>query len=139
MYVNNLTTLASYTGVQSTYKKDNTQNPSLTDESSGIKNFDFTQISRGDLLQTVNNLIKNGEMDLDESSSLVLLMGPKISVNGDFAPNSSNEIINVFDMLKQSISFNQSIGNTSGMVYDTKAFDALKRLQGSTSGINIVA
>lgn len=77
-------------------------------------------------------------MDLDESSSLVFLMGPKIAVNGDISTNSSsNEIINVFDELRKSIEFNQSIGNTSGTLYDTKALNALNRLQGKTSSINL--
>lgn len=139
MYVNNANSIMPYYSTQSINKNDNSQNLTQTNESNKTKKFDFTQISRGDLLQTVNNLIKNGEMDLDQSSSLMPLMGPKINTNGNFVSNSSNEILNVFDMLKQSISFNQSIGNTSGVLYDTKAFDALKELQGSTSGINLLA
>ena len=138
MYINNSTNITTYSNPQSIYNKDSTQSTSETSTSGGVSSFDFTHISRGDLLQTVNNLINNGEMDLDESSSLVPFMGPKISFDGNSYPDSANEVINVFEMLKQSIAFNQSIGNSSGVLYDTKAYDALSKLQGSTKGVDLL-
>lgn len=138
MYVTSSRSTLIYTGIENTSYKNAVSNTNVSNDSSGTKKFDFTQISRGDLLQSVNSLIKSGEMDLDESSSLVLLMGPKLNINGEISQNtSSNEIINVFDELNKSIAFNQSIGNDAGTLYDTKALNALMHLQGKTSSIDL--
>lgn len=138
MYVTNSQSNSIYNTIQSSVPKETNSTENVSNNTSSVKKYDFTQISRSDLLQNINSLIKNGAMDLDESSSLVFLMGPKIAVNGDISTNSSsNEIINVFDELRKSIEFNQSIGNTSGTFYDTKALNALNRLQGKTSSINL--
>lgn len=138
MYVTSSRSTLIYTGIENTSYKNAVSNTNVSNDSSGTKKFDFTQISRGDLLQSVNSLIKSGEMDLDESSSLVLLMGPKLNINGEISQNtSSNEIINVFDELNKSIAFNQSIGNDAGTLYDKKALNALMHLQGKTSSIDL--
>jgi len=107
-------------------------------ENSGVTKYDFTNMTKGQLRETVNNLIKNGEMSLDESSPLVLMMGPKLMVSGN-SIDSSDEKVDAFALLKQSIAFNQSIGNTSGIIYDNKALSALERLQDKASRINIIA
>lgn len=138
MYVTSSRSTSIYTGIENTSYKNAVSNTNVSNDSSGTKKFDFTQISRGDLLQSVNSLIKSGEMSLDESSSLVLLMGPKLNINGEISQNtSSNEIINVFDELNKSIAFNQSIGNDAGTLYDIKALNALMHLQGKTSSIDL--
>jgi hypothetical protein len=143
MYVSN-SAQAQYTSIQkignATTVENDTTAMQLSDnqEAEGIKKYDFTNMTRGQLHETVNNLIKNGEMSLDESSSLVLMMGPKITVSGN-SIDASDEKVDAFSLLKQSIAFNQSIGNTSGIIYDNKALSALERFQGKTSGINIVA
>ena len=103
-----------------------------------IKKYDFANISRGELLDTVNNLIKSGQMSLDESSSLVLMMGPKIGLDGSNI-DASSEKVDVFSMLNQSIAFNNSIGNTAASAYDTKALNFLQKLQGNIFGLDLKA
>lgn len=143
MYVSN-SAQALYRSIQkigngATVENDTTAiQPSDNQETESIKKYDFTNMTRGQLRETVNNLIKNGEMSLDESSSLVLMMGPKITVSGN-SIDASDEKVDAFALLKQSIEFNQSIGNSAAVMYDNKALSALERFQGKTSGINIVA
>ncbi len=114
------------------------QTSSSDTTSDGVTKYDFTNITRGDLLSTVNNLIKSGQMSLDESSSLVLLMGPKIGLDGSNI-DASDEKVDVFSALKQSIAFNNYTGNTTASEYDMKALNFLQKLQGNISGLNIKA
>ena len=74
-------------------------------------------------------------MSLDESSSLVLLMGPKIGTDGSNI-DVSDEKVDVFSMLQQSLAYNNYTKNTAGSIYDTKALDALTKLQGKYTGID---
>lgn len=104
----------------------------------GVKKYDFTNITRGELLNTVNNLIKSGQMSLDESTPLVMFMGPKIGLDGSNI-DASSEKVDVFSALKQSIAFNNSIGNTTASTYDTKALNFLQKLQGNIFGLDIKA
>lgn len=116
-------------------------NPEISTSDStdgGVKKYDFTNISRGELLDTVNNLIKSGQMSLDESTPLVMFMGPKIGLDGSNI-DASSEKVDVFSMLKQSIAFNNSIGNTTASTYDTKALNFLQKLQGNIFGLDIKA
>lgn len=107
-------------------------------EQSGVSTYDFTHMTRGKMLETVNQLIKSGQMSLDETSSLVLLMGPKMTASGNFV-DASNEPVDFIASLKNSLTYNQSIGNNSAIFYDTKALDALERLQGKSSKIDLTA
>lgn len=107
-------------------------------EQSGVSTYDFTHMTRGEMLETVNQLIKSGQMSLDETSSLVLLMGPKMTASGNFV-DASNEPVDFIASLKNSLTYNQSIGNNSAIFYDTKALDALERLQGKSSKIDLTA
>lgn len=127
--ISNATTTVNYT---------NAMEPSDNQKSDGIKQYDFTNMTRGQLRETVNNLIKNGEMSLDESSSLVFMMGPKLTESGNLI-DASNEKVDAFALLKQSIAYNQSIGNSAAAFYDNNALNALERFQGKLSGINIIA
>lgn len=107
-------------------------------EQSGVSTYDFTHMTRGNMLETVNQLIKSGQMNLDEASSLVFLMGPKMTASGEFV-DASNEPVDFIASLKNSLAYNQSIGNSSAIFYDTKALDALERLQGKNSKIDLTA
>jgi hypothetical protein len=143
----NISQTSSYLQASSLQKTANNSNAANSNNSQisasesadgGVKKYDFTNISRGELLDTVNNLIKSGQMSLDESSSLVMFMGPKIGLDGSNI-DASDEKVDVFSMLKQSIAFNNSIGNTTGTAYDTKAMNFLQKLQGNIFGLDIKA
>lgn len=58
---------------------------------------------------------------------------------GEAPAQNSGQKVNVFEILKQSIEFNQYIGNVSGIEYDTKALNALMRFQDKSFGVNITA
>jgi hypothetical protein len=101
-----------------------------------IKKYDFTDITRSEFKNIVNDLIKTGQMSLDESSSLLYAM-PDQSIINDSDLHMKNESVDVFSILIQSIAFNQSIGNDSAVLYDTKAFNTLMRFQDKTFGVDM--
>lgn len=142
MYISN-TIQSTYSSIQKTNNatsgyvvKDTQPTVSSDQNSGGISKYDFSNMTRGEMLSTVNSLIKSGQMSLDESSSLVPMMGPQLSVNGTLT-DMQNQKFDFIGALKQSISFNQSIGNTAGIKYDNMALSALEKLQGNPSHINI--
>jgi len=106
--------------------------------SNQIKKYDFTNITRSEFKNILNDLIQTGQISLDESSSLLYAMPDQIIIN-DSDPHMKNESVDVFSILIQSIAFNQSIGNDSGILYDTKAFNTLMRFQDKLYGLNINA
>lgn len=102
----------------------------LAEEVKGDRTYDFTNIAPNDMLNTINSLIKNGEMSLDESSSL-LAFAPLTELNAAMGkPGSTNQPINLFSGLEKMIAFNKSIHNDAGAIYAQKALSALKRLDG---------
>lgn len=111
--------------------------PSVTMSTSNkIKKYDFTNITRSEFKNILNDLIQTGQISLDESSSLLYAM-PDQSIINDSDPHMKNESVDVFSILIQSIAFNQSIGNDSGILYDTKAFNTLMRFQDKTFGLDM--
>lgn len=86
----------------------------------------FRDMSPNELRETVNNLIKSGQMTLDETTSLVPLMAPENAILTFHQPDKA---INIFEQLEKSLAFNESIHNYNGMTYDRKAIDALMRFQ----------
>lgn len=107
-----------------------------SDENIGIKKYEFTNITRGEFKNVINNLIKTGQMTLDESGSLLYAMGDQSILNGANR-NMDNESVNVYDILNQSIAFNRTIGNDAGIIYDTKALDALIRFQNQPYSLDL--
>lgn len=107
----------------------------LNNGDDGIKRYDFNNISRTEFRSIINDLIKTDQISLDESSSLVMAMDA--GNIGEASPLNLEQNVNVFEILKQSIAFNQSIGNDSGILYDTKAFNALMRFQDKSFGVDM--
>lgn len=86
----------------------------------------FRNMSPDELRETVNALIKSGQLTLDETSSLVPLMAPENAILTFYQPDQK---INMIEKLEQSLAFNESIHNYNGMTYDRKAIEALMRFQ----------
>lgn len=99
------------------------------EETKGGNNYDFSNISPNDILGTINNLIKNGKMSLDESSALLPFIPNKILHSS--ASVNSDQPINLFSGLERMIAYNKSIHNDAAVIYAQKAFAALERLQGT--------
>lgn len=94
---------------------------------------DFSNIAPKQMLNTINSLIKNGQMSLDESSSLIVMLpiSPlSKAVSGLDDNEIANKPINFFTGLQQMITFNESIHNDNAVIYAKKALAALERLQG---------
>lgn len=91
---------------------------------------DFSNIRPNDILETVNDLIKSGQMSLDESSALLELVPPRIRALPN-ATAGSNEPINMFTRLEAMLAYNKSEHNDAAAIYDQKAIDALRHLQGT--------
>ena len=101
------------------------------EEIKGSGAFDFTNIRPSDVLNTINSLVKSGQISLDESSSLLSFV-PLTELNAAMGkPGITNQPINLFSGLKESIAFSKSIHNDAAAVYEQKALSALERLQGT--------
>lgn len=96
-------------------------------EPAGGTPYDFTNMSPNDILPTINSLIKSGQMSLDESSHLLLLV--PISRGSSAAPATLNQKVNLFSALEDLMVFHKSIKNDGAVMYDQKAISALKRIQ----------
>jgi hypothetical protein len=97
------------------------------------QNYDFSDMTPKQMLATVNNLIKNGKMTVDESSSLVGLMPIPDALriaNHESPRDESNTPVDFISRLKQEISYDQYSHNASGVGYGDKALDALSRIMG---------
>lgn len=150
MYISSSTQTLYYSSMQQTGSTPTVYNDTTSTQlssavtnnqtSDGVTKYDFTNMTKSQMRETVNKLIKSGQMTLDESSSLVGIMGdlPQVSADGTYyTPDTSNQKIDFIAALKQSIDFNQSIGNISGITYDNKALTALEKLQSKASSINL--
>lgn len=100
----------------------------------GSESYDFTNIAQNEILETVNGLIKSGQMSLDESSSLLAFV-PRVELNaamfGNGAPGATSQSVNLFTGLEKMIAYNKSIDNEAAVIYGQKALSALVRLQGT--------
>jgi hypothetical protein len=107
-----------------------------TEETKGGGTYDFTNISPNNMLNTINSLIKSGQMSLDESSSLIAMMpiSPLAGANfGSGKSDAANQPMNFFSSLERMIAFNKYIHNDAAVIYDQKALSALERFQGAPS------
>ncbi|PKO45196.1 MAG: hypothetical protein CVU29_08600 [Betaproteobacteria bacterium HGW-Betaproteobacteria-22] len=87
------------------------------------------------MLESINHLIKSGQMSLDESSALIAIMpiSPLSQVDASAGtPAIPNQPINFFAGLQQMMTFNESLHNDSAVIYAKKAMAALERLQGQS-------
>jgi hypothetical protein len=103
-----------------------------TTETSGAGKYDFTNISRNELLETVNGLIGSGHLTLDDTSSLLGMMGssPLQKVNYDGKPLEGGDIpMNVFARIQEGIEGARSRNETSSIAGLQRAAEALAQFQ----------
>jgi hypothetical protein len=85
----------------------------LAEEPKGNSTYDLTNVAPNDMFNTINSLIKNGKMSLDESSSLMAFV-PLTELNAVMVKSgSTNQPIDLFSGLEKMIAFNKSIHNDS--------------------------
>jgi hypothetical protein len=111
----------------------------------GISTYDFTNVSPAQMQQTINGLIRSGKMSFDDSSSLVGMIPTALAWAGGGMPSAAqldsarNTPINFLATLQAGIAGAQSRGDTHNAETLTRAFEVLRSLQGTLSGIDIVA
>lgn len=105
-----------------------------TGESDVSKKYDFTHMSRNELLETVNGLIHSGDLTLDDTTSLLGFMGssPLLKVDYDGLPLENGDVpMNVFEHIKASMEGARSRNETNSIAGLQRALDALMKFQKS--------
>lgn len=98
--------------------------------------YDFTNVTAKQLHEKVGSLIQSGQMDLDDSSSLLGFMGgsPLDKVNYDgTAPSAGTEPFNAFTRIQEAIAGVLSRNEKESAESLQNAYDALARLQGQSA------
>lgn len=114
--------------------------PSASSAAPTTSTFDFTNMTRSELRDTVNALIKSGRMTLDESTGLVGIMGPAITTSGAAASSSyDQQRVDAFAMLRMGIDGAKSRNEDRSAASYSLALNALQRLQGTPSGVDLRA
>lgn len=90
---------------------------------------DFSRMRPSEQIDVVNRLIRSGQMSLDESSSLLVIIPP-----GKALADIDSEPVDLFAQLRQRYDYNIATGNDRAAEYNMKALAALERLQGSIVG-----
>lgn len=109
-----------------------------TGESDVSKQYDFTQMSRNELLETVNGLIHSGDLTLDDTTSLLGFMGssPLLKVDYDGLPlENGDEPMNVFEHIEASMEGARSRNETDSVAGLQRAVDALMKFQKSNVAV----
>jgi hypothetical protein len=101
--------------------------------------YDFSNITPKALRETVNGLIRSGQLNLDETSSLLGMMAPtQIGTDGSFTTTSDSPV-DVFAKIQAGIEGALSRNDIQIEEYLQRAADALLRYQGQTAKIYIQA
>ncbi|MNR89450.1 hypothetical protein D3C72_204160 [compost metagenome] len=95
--------------------------------------YDFTAVTRQQLRDMVNDLIKSGRMSLETSSPLVGMMGPQLLADGSGRTTEADAAVpmNVFTKIQAGIEGAYWLGDPESAKRLITTREALKRLQGS--------
>lgn len=102
------------------------------------KQYDFTHMSRNELLEKVNGLIQSGDLTLDDTTSLLGFMGssPLLKVDYDGLPLENGDVpMNVFEQIKASMEGARSRNETDSVEGLQRALDALMKFQKSNIAV----
>ena len=105
-----------------------------TSESGEPRKYDFTRMSPDQLLKTVNGLIQSGDLTLDDTGSLLGMMGssPLDKVNYDGLPMEGGDIpFNVFARIQDAIDGARSRNESNSVASLQQAAKALMAFQKS--------
>lgn len=107
----------------------------------GISNYDFTSMTPRQMQSAMNNLIRRGEMSLDDTTGLVSMIPTELSnVTYDGrAPSAYDAPMDFIATLQTAIASALSRGETSNATNLTQTLDTLWRLQGKASSIDVTA
>ncbi|UAY98283.1 hypothetical protein [Dickeya dadantii] len=108
----------------------------VTASSAQADTYDFTRMTPTALHESVNRLIRSGQLDLDQTTPLVGMMGStelsNAGVMGTSALTYSEQPMNVFNNLQQNMAVALSRNDSQSADGLQRTIDALRRLQGQT-------
>jgi hypothetical protein len=112
---------------------------------SGVSTYDFTNMSPAQMQDTMNGLIRSGRMSFDDSSSLVGMIPTALAWAGGGTPSAAqldsarNTPMDFLATLQAGIAGAQSRGDTHNAETLTRTLEVLQSLQGTPSGVDLVA
>jgi hypothetical protein len=116
------------------------------DQAAGrVSTYDFTSMSPVQMQNTMNGLIRSGKMSFDDSSSLVGTIPTALAWAGGGTPSAAqldsarNTPMDFLATLQAGIAGARSRGDTHNAEMLTRALEVLQSLQGTPSGVDVVA
>ncbi|MFT4117745.1 hypothetical protein [Bradyrhizobium sp.] len=133
-----------YLSPQTTYRATRTTAGSTdgNQQTSGAKSsaLDFTSMSRSDLRDTVNSLIKSGKLSLDDTTGLVGMMGPAVSTqSGQSGASTATYESSPFDTLsalRTAVDNSNARNDDASAASFMRSLTALQQLQGKVFGVD---
>jgi hypothetical protein len=121
--------------------KDATTANAPPSDSAPSGTFDFTTMSRSELRNTVNSLIKSGKLSLDDTTGLVSMMGPATYAgrSGPAAAAYENSPFDAFKELRKAIDFAEWRHDDKSAAVFSRTLSALEQLQGTTARLDLKA
>lgn len=118
-----------------------------TTSSAGIGRYDFSSMSPAQMRDTVNRLIRSGDLNLDETGSLLSIMAPpsaRLRVDGAQvsaaeAERIDNTPVDAFAILREGIAGARWRNDSASEAALTRTIAALQRVQGAVSSVDIRA
>ena len=111
----------------------------------GVSTYDFTNMSPAQMQGTMNGLIRSGRMSFDDSSSLVGMIPTALAWAGGGTPSAEeldsarNTPMDFLATLQAGIADAQWRGDTRNAETLTRTLEVLQSLQGTPSGVDVVA
>jgi hypothetical protein len=114
---------------------------------SGIGRYDFSSMSPTQMRDTVNRLIRSGDLNLDETGSLLSIMAPPLArlrvdgtqVSATEAEQIDNTPVDAFARLREGVAGARWRNDSASEAALTRTIAALQRVQGMVSSVDIRA
>jgi len=113
----------------------------------GVERYDFSNMTPAQMRDAVNRLIRNGELDLQDTGSLLSMMAPpsaRLKVDGTQVSAAEGERIDntpidAFAKLREGIAGARWRNDRASEAALSQTLAALQRVQGTVSSVDIVA
>lgn len=107
----------------------------------GVSSYDFTHMTPRQMQSTMNDLIRRGELSFDDSTGLVSMIPTALSsidANGQ-TPPAYDAPMDFIASMQTAIASALSRGESGNAANLTKTLEALRRLQGTASSVDLIA
>jgi hypothetical protein len=138
------TLLSPYSGQRATspnFPTSSAKDMSATTGQQSVNSYDFTNMTPRQMHSAMNDLIRRGEMSLDDSSGLVSMIPTALSsIEGNGRdPSSYDAPMDYIATLQTAIASAFSRGETSNAANLTKTLQTLRSLQGQAFSVDVIA